>query len=100
MTNPADDVKSIAVEADATADAPMPAGAVPTRPNASIPVSVRLSPEDVAAIDELAAAMNVPASTVIRGWIQRGLAARRETTIDSALDQIAADVQRLRELVV
>ncbi|MDP4015302.1 MAG: hypothetical protein Q8P38_11905 [Candidatus Nanopelagicales bacterium] len=99
MTNQADDVKNIAVEADATAESPMPVGSAPTRPNKSVPVAVRLTPQDAAAIDDLAAAMNVPVSTLIRGWIRQGLAVKSETTIDSALDQIAADVQRLRELV-
>jgi len=99
MTNPADEVKAIAVEADATAELPMPTGVTPTRPNRSVPVAVRLTPEDAAAIDALATAMNVPASTLIRGWIRQGLAAKSETTIDSAINQIAADVQRLRELV-
>jgi len=99
MTNPADEVKAFAVEADVTAELPMPTGVIPTRPNKSVPVAVRLTSEDASAIDELATAMNVPASTLIRGWIRQGLAAKNETTIDSALDQITADVQRLRELV-
>lgn len=98
MTNPADEVKAIAAEADATAELPMP-DATPTRPNKSVPVAVRLTSEDVAAIDQLATAMNMPASTLIRGWIRQGLAAKNETTIASAIDQIAADIQRLRELV-
>ncbi len=99
MTNPADEVKAIAVEADTTAELPMPTDVTPTRPNKSVPVAVRLTSEDAAAIDELATAMNVPSSALIRGWIRQGLAAKNETTINSALDQITADVQRLRELV-
>ena len=96
MTNPAEAVRQAAMEAERTAEDPMPSDAKPTRPNKSIPVAVRLAPDDVAAIEELAAAMGVPASTVIRGWIQQGLAANRDTTITAALDQITADVQRLR----
>lgn len=99
MTNPRDDVIAAATEADATADQPMPTGSVPTRPNKSVPVAVRLSPEDANAIEQLAAAMNISASTLIRGWISQGLAARRANNVDAALNQIAADVQRLRELV-
>ncbi|MDZ4249844.1 MAG: hypothetical protein U0990_07105 [Candidatus Nanopelagicales bacterium] len=34
-------------------------------------------------------------STLIRRWIRQGSAAKSGTTIDSALDQIAADVQLL-----
>ena len=77
----------------------MPTDAIPTRPNKPVPVAVRLSPEDVAAIDQLAESMGESASVLIRGWIQQGLAAKAEGTIDSAIDQISADVQRLRELV-
>ena len=99
MTNPADDVKAAAIEAEATAESSMPAKTRPTRPNKSVPVAVRLSPEDVAAIDQLASTMNVPASALIRGWIRQGLAAKAANTVDSAIDQISADLQRLRELV-
>lgn len=99
MTNPAEAVRQAALEAERTADDPMPNDTKPTRPNKSIPVAVRLAPDDVVAIEELAAAMGVPASTVIRGWIRQGLAASRDTTVTAALDQITADVQRLRGLV-
>lgn len=93
------EVASAAAEAEATMAEPMPEGSIPTRPNKSVPVAVRLSPEDVSAIEELASALNVSVSTLVRGWIRQGLAARTENTVDAALDQIAADVQRLRELV-
>lgn len=99
MTNPAEAVRQAAMEAENTAEAPMPSNAKPTRPNKSIPVAVRLAPDDVAAIEELATAMGVPTSTVIRGWIQQGLATSRDTTVTAALDQITADIQRLRGLV-
>lgn len=93
------EVASAAAEAEATIAEPMPEGSKPTRPKKSVPVAVRMSPQDVSAIEELASALDVSASTLIRGWIRQGLAARAENTVDAALDQIAADVQRLRELV-
>lgn len=93
------EVASAAAEAEATITEPMPEGLKPTRPNKSVPVAVRLSPQDVSAVEELASALDVSVSTLIRGWIRQGLAARAENTVDAALDQIAADVQRLRELV-
>ena len=99
MTDPKETINAAAMEADKTIDQPMPTGSTPTRPNKSVPVSVRLSPDDVAAIDQLADAMGMSASTLIRGWIQQGLTAKQETTVKTALDQIAADVQRLHELV-
>jgi hypothetical protein len=99
MTSPAEQVKTAALEADATAEAPMPPSAASARPNKSVPVAVRLSPDDVAEIEELARRLGVPTSSLIRGWIQQGLAAKQEGTLDSAIDRIAADVQRLREIV-
>jgi len=38
-------------------------------------------------------------STLLRGWILTALAAKREESVSTAIDRIAADVQRLRELV-
>ena len=77
----------------------MPAGATATKPNKSVPVAVRLAPEDAAAVEALAAQLDVPMSTLLRGWILSALAAQREETVAAAIDRIAADVQRLRELV-
>lgn len=99
MTTPAETVKAAAIESEKTADAPMPVNATPTRPNKSVPVAVRLSREDVAAINDLSTAMGIPVSALLRGWIHQGLAARDENTLDAAIDRISADVQRLREFV-
>jgi hypothetical protein len=86
-------VEEIAAEADATADQPMPAGAVGTKPNKSMPVAVRLAPEDVAAIEALAGQLDVPMSTLLRGWILTALKSTREESVTTALDRISADVQ-------
>lgn len=92
-------VEQIAAEADSTRDKPMPPGARATKPNRSVPVAVRLAPEDVAAIESLAQRLEVPMSSLLRGWIINALAAQRDETVTSAIDRIAADVQRLREIV-
>lgn len=91
-------VGQIADEADASSDKPLPAEAAATRPNKSVPVAVRLAPEDVAAIEDLAGQLDVPMSALLRGWIIAALASQREESLSSAIDRIAADVQRLREL--
>ncbi len=91
-------VERIAAEADVTSDHPMPPTAIASRPNKSIPVAVRLAPEDAAAIEELALQLDVPMSALLRGWILAALAAKREESLAGALDRITADVQRLREL--
>jgi len=92
-------VEQIAAEADATANQPMPPGAVFTRPNKSVTVATRISPEDLTEIERLAARLDVPPASLIRGWILSGLNAQREETVQSTIERISADVQRLRELV-
>lgn len=92
-------VAQVATEADATRDDPMPAGIGSTRPNKSVPVAVRLAPDDVAAIEALAGKLDVPISALVRGWILDALAAKREESVATALDRVTADIQRLRELV-
>jgi hypothetical protein len=50
-------------------------------------------------IERLAARLDVPPASLIRGWILSGLNAQREETVQSTIERISADVQRLRELV-
>ena len=77
----------------------MPPGAVFARPNKSVTVATRLSPEDLADIERLAARLDVPPSSLIRGWILSGLNAHKDEAVQSTIEKISADVQRLRELV-
>ncbi len=99
MNDPKQAVEQIASEADSTADQPMPPQAVFTRPNRSVTVATRLSPEDLAEIERLAGRLDVPPSSLIRGWILSGLNAHKDETVQSTIEKISADVQRLRELV-
>jgi hypothetical protein len=92
-------VRQAAAEAEATMNDPLPDDAPATRANRTVPVSVRLSPTMVADIEALAQRLDVPSSSLLRGWIQEGLAAHHETTVAGALDQLAADLQRLRQIV-
>ena len=94
-----DRVRQAAAEAEATMNDPLPEDAPATRPNRTVPVSVRLSPTMVADVEALAQRLDVPSSTLLRGWIQEGLAAHHETMVAGALDQLAADLQRLRQIV-
>jgi hypothetical protein len=92
-------VAQIAAEAEATRDDPLPGDAVATKPNKSVTVATRLTPEDVAEVEALADRLDVPVSALLRGWILAGLAAKKEESVAAALDRLSADVQRLRELV-
>ncbi len=51
------------------------------------------------AIERLAARLDVLPSSLIRGWILSGLNAHKDETVQSTIERISADVQRLRELV-
>lgn len=99
MSNAKQVVEQTAAEADATADEQMPAGTVWKRPNKSVTVATRVSPDDLAAIEGLAGRLDVPVSALVRGWILAGLNAKRDESVTTALDRITADLQRLRELV-
>ena len=92
-------VEQIAAEADATTNDPMPEGTVWTRPGKTVTVATRVSPEHLAAIENLAGQLEVPVSALVRGWILAGLNARQDETVQSAIERLSADVQRLRELV-
>ena len=92
-------VEQIAAEADATAGQPMPAGTVWSKPNKTVTVATRVSPEHLAAIEALAAQLDVPVAALVRGWILAGLNARQDETVQSAIERLSSDVQRLRELV-
>lgn len=95
-------IEQVAAEAEGTAEQPMPAGASWTQPNRarSVTVATRLSPDDLAAIEVLAARLDVPVSALVRGWILAGLHAGQDDTVQGAIERLSADVQRLRELVV
>ncbi len=101
--NVKDLVEQIAAEAEVTMDDPMPEGTVWTRPNRakSATFSLRLNPDELAGVQDLARAHGVPASTLVRGWIVQRLAAERNAPTDTAaiVDRLEADVRTLRKLV-
>jgi hypothetical protein len=94
-----------AEHAEATKDEPIPADALAraTRPNRgkSVMFSLRLQPDELAAVQALAEDQGVPASTLVRGWIVRQLAAEHAGAADTAamLDRLETDVRVLRKLV-
>ncbi len=78
-------VEQIAGEADASRDEPLPAEAAATRPNKSVPVALRFAPEDVAAIEDLAAQLDISMWALLRGRIIAALAGQREESLSSLL---------------
>jgi len=78
--------------AEADRDAPLPAGAVLSRPNRgrSTVYSIRLNPEEVAALQDLADAANVPSSTLARSWIVERIREEKEGLSEPAAELRAA----------
>ena len=68
-------------------------------PGKTVTVATRVSPEHLAEIEDLAGQLDVPVAALLRGWILAGLSARRDETVQTAIERLSADVQRLRELV-
>ena len=98
-------ISAEAEHAEATKDDPIPADALAraTRPNLarSVTFSLRLNPEELAEVQAIADDRGVPASTLVRGWIVRQLAAERNAPTDTAavVERLEADVRTLRKLV-
>lgn len=94
-----------AEHAEATKDDPIPTEALAraTRPGRakSVMFSLRLNPEELAAVQALAEAQGAPASSLVRGWIVQRLAAESTRPNDTAamLDRLETDVRVLRKLV-
>lgn len=97
--NEKDRVLQAALEAEMTMDDSLADDVPVIRPNKSVPVSVRLSPAMAAEIEALAQRLEIPSSSLLRSWIKQGLAEQHDTTIIGAIDQLAADLQRLRQIV-
>ncbi len=84
-------------------DDPMPETVRATRPNRgrSVMFSLRLNPEELAAVQDLAQAGQVPVSALVRGWIVQRLEAERHLPTDTAavVGRLEEDLRMLRKLV-
>ncbi|MGI8648094.1 MAG: hypothetical protein DLM55_06165 [Acidimicrobiales bacterium] len=85
-------------QSEATRDEPLSAEAG-VRRNKSPVYSLRLAPIDVARIEKVAARMGVPASSLVRGWIQSAIADEGTTDVAGAVARLEVDLQRLKGLV-
>jgi len=92
-----------AEHAEAHRGDPIPAALRGTRPNRlkSGMLSLRLNPDELKAVQELARQREVPASALVRGWILQRLADEEGAPTDTAavVDRLEADVRALRRLV-
>lgn len=71
-----------------------PAISAPSRPNRakSVVYSIRLNPDEVQRLEELADATGIPASTLARGYILEGIAANAGDDLRAALERIERDL--------
>ena len=98
-------LKAEAEHAEASKDEPIPGEALAraTRPGQarSVMFSLRLNPDELAAVQALAESQGVPASTLARGWIVQRLAVESTGPDDTAamLDRLETDVRVLRKLL-
>lgn len=66
----------------------------------SVVYSVRLTHEQTDEIQRIADEAGVPASALVRDWVLEGLAAERgSATLDSLVDTLSRDVDKLRRSV-
>lgn len=81
---------------EATRDEPMRAGR--RRDQRSVVYSIRLHPDEAAAIQRLADAHGVPARGLVRGWVLQALAAETEEAgpVAAVVEALSRDVDRLR----
>jgi len=96
-------ISAEAEHAELHRDDPIPPDARATRPNRtkSVMFSLRLNPEELTAVQDLAREGAVPASALVRGWIVQRLEAERNTPTDTAaaVERLEADLRTLRKLV-
>ena len=95
-------IERITAESERTKDDPMPAGVRPAKPNKSTPVAVRLSHEEIAAVNAMAERLSVPLSSLLRGWILDGLntdnAPATRPAVFSALNRLESDIKELQKI--
>ncbi len=92
-----------AEHAEAHRDDPIPTptrGTRPHRPKSGM-LSLRLNPDELAAVHDLARQRDIPASALVRGWILQHLTDQEDTPTDTAtaVDRLEADLRTLRRLV-
>lgn len=61
--------------------------------------SVRLDPNDIVSIEAIARRMDVPVSTLVRGWILRGMVEHDNESLANIVERLQVDVKRLGELL-
>lgn len=61
--------------------------------------SIRLDPDDVRTIEQIARKIDVPVSALVRGWVPRGMAEHHNGSLLSMVERLRIDIDRVRELL-
>ncbi len=85
-------------EAEATRDDALSPDA--TRPARAKVLSIRLNPDEFEALNRHAEQLELPASTLVRGWILTQLRADTDASPAATVDRIARDIEQLRRKLV
>ncbi len=93
------DLRDYREEAERSQDEPLSGKAArPSRRRAKV-LSVRLNPEQFDALTRCAAALEVPVSALVRGWILNQLRSGSDSPVRT-VDRIAHELERLRRQLV
>lgn len=85
---------------EASRDDPLSDRAARKGKSRSVVYSVRLTPEQTEEIQQIASEARIPASALVRDWVVEGLAAERDNaTLDSLVDVLSRDVDKIRRRV-
>jgi predicted DNA-binding protein len=86
-----------ALASESNPDAPLKPGTKVSRGHARSKVySIRLNADEVQQVEQMAARLGLPASTMVRSWIVERLAADSDTTIEAVVRRLERDVSALR----
>lgn len=86
-----------ALDSESNPDAPLKPGTKVSRGHGRSQVySVRLNQDEVEQVEQMAARLGLPASTMVRSWIVERLAADSDTTIEAVVRRLERDVTALR----
>ena len=82
--------------AERTRDEPLSEGAVRKRQTQSVVYSIRLTPEQIEEIQQIADNAGIPTAGLVRGWVLQGLAAEHEDSVEQTMEVLSRDIERLR----
>ncbi len=85
-------------EAEASRDEPLSADA--TRPARAKVLSIRLNPDEFDSLSRHAEALELPISTLVRGWVLTQLHSGTEASPAARVDRIAREIEQLRRQLV